>query len=226
VSIHDGHRERKRKQFLEHGLDAFADHEVLELLLFYAVRQGDTNPTAHELMRRFGSLNGVLTASPEELLKVKGVGEHTAALLSLIYPLVRRARTGDGAEPVIFNSTQAVDDYFTDLFLGLREERLYEACLDAKCKLLRCVPVADGCVDTVSLNVRRLVENAISCGASFVVLAHNHPSGLALPSEDDNAATLLAWNALRAVGVELIDHVIVADGDYVSLRDNGLLPPR
>ena len=226
MSIHDGHRERKRKQFLEHGLDAFADHEVLELLLFYAVRQGDTNPTAHELMRRFGSLNGVLTASPEELLKVKGVGEHTAALLSLIYPLVRRARTGDGAEPVIFNSTQAVDDYFTDLFLGLREERLYEACLDAKCKLLRCVPVADGCVDTVSLNVRRLVENAISCGASFVVLAHNHPSGLALPSEDDNAATLLAWNALRAVGVELIDHVIVADGDYVSLRDNGLLPPR
>ena len=225
MAVHDGHRARKKEQFRAHGLDAFADHEALELLLFYAIPRVDTNPVAHRLIERFGSLDGVLSAPPEELEKVDGVGESAATLLSLILPLVRRSRMTASKKPVILGTTQAAGEYFVDLFFGMREERLYEACLDAKGKLLRCAKVADGSVDAVSVNIRVIVENALKCGASAVVLSHNHPSGVALPSEDDNATTLAVYDALRTVDIRLLDHIIVADDDFVSLRENGLLPP-
>lgn len=225
MAIHDGHRARKKEQFRTHGLDAFADHEALELLLFYAIPRVDTNPVAHRLIERFGSLDGVLSAPPEELEKVEGVGESAATLLSLILPLVRCSRMTAAKTPVILGTTQAAGEYFVDLFFGMREERLYEACLDAKGKLLRCAKVADGSVDAVSVNIRVIVENALKCGASAVVLSHNHPSGVALPSEDDNATTLAVYDALRTVDIRLLDHIIVADDDFVSIRENGLLPP-
>ncbi len=225
MAVHDGHRARKKEQFRTHGLDAFADHEALELLLFYAIPRVDTNPVAHRLIERFGSLDGVLSAPPEELEKVDGVGESAATLLSLILPLVRRSRMTASKKPVILGTTQAAGEYFVDLFFGMREERLYEACLDAKGKLLRCAKVADGSVDAVSVNIRVIVENALKCGASAVVLSHNHPSGVALPSADDNATTLAVYDALRTVDIRLLDHIIVADDDFVSIRDNGLLPP-
>ena len=225
MAVHDGHRARKKEQFRTHGLDAFADHEALELLLFYAIPRVDTNPVAHRLIERFGSLDGVLSAPPEELEKVEGVGESAATLLSLILPLVRRSRMTAAKTPVIIGTTQDAGNYFVDLFFGMREERLYEACLDAKGKLLRCAKVADGSVDAVSVNIRVIVENALKCGASAVVLSHNHPSGVALPSADDNATTLAVYDALRTVDIRLLDHIIVADDDFVSIRDNGLLPP-
>ena len=226
MAVHDGHRARKKQQFRDHGLDAFADHEALELLLFYAIPRVDTNPIAHRLIERFGSLDGVLAAPAEELERVEGVGGNAATLLSLIVPLVRRSRVSSGRRATILSSAEQIGAYFCDCFFGVRDERLYEACLDAKGKLLQCCKVADGSVDAVNLNMRVIVENALKCGASAVVLSHNHPSGVALPSPDDNTTTLLVYDALRTVGVELIDHIIVADDDFVSLRDNGLLPPR
>ena len=219
---HKGHRERKKQQFRKHGLDAFADHEVLELLLFYAVPRADTNPIAHRLMEHFGSLDAVFAAPPEELEQVEGVGEHTATLLAMLLPVIRRAYMASGKNDIALSSTDSLGRYFCKLFFGARQETLYEACLDAKGKLLRCYKIADGSVDVVSINVRCIVENALRCHASAVALAHNHPSGLALPSSDDNAATLMAYEALRTVGIELVDHIIVADNDFVSLRQNGL----
>lgn len=224
MAVHDGHRQRKKEQFRMHGLDAFADHEVLELLLYYAIPRRDTNPVAHRLMERFGSLDGVFSATVEELEEVEGMGKNAATLLALWMPLYRRVRTKPTAKEVILNSTEQAGQYFMDLFFGMRREELYEACLDAKGKLLACCRIAEGGVDAVNISTRRLVENALKCGASAVILAHNHPSGIALPSPDDNTTTLAVWDALRAVGIPLIDHIIVADEDYVSLHDNGLLP--
>lgn len=226
MSLHDGRRARKRKQFQEFGLDAFPDHEALELLLYFAIPRVDTNPIAHRLIERFGSLDAVLAAPYHELRQVEGVGESAATLISLVFPLVRQARSSASKTPVILGSTRAAGEYFMGLFFGMRDERLYIACLDAKGKLLRCVAVADGSVDTVTLNMRRIVEIALQSGASSVILSHNHPSGLALPSDEDNRATLMAWDALHKIGIDLLDHIIVADEDFVSLRDNGLLPPR
>lgn len=226
MSVHEGHRARKKEQFRAHGLDAFADHEVLELLLYYAVPRQDTNPVAHRLMDTFSSLEGVFSADREALANVEGVGENAATLLTLILPLCRRIRMSGSAHEVILSDTEQAGRYFLDLFFGEREEKLYEACIDAKGRLLACALIAEGGSDSVQLNMRKLVENALKCGASSVLLAHNHPSGVALPSPADNATTLSVFDALRTVGIELADHIIVADDDFVSLRQNGLLPER
>lgn len=223
MSLHDGHRARKREQFQKHGLDAFADHEALELLLFYALPRIDTNPIAHRLMERFGSLDGVFSASLEELTSVEGVGENAATLIRLLFPLCRRVRTSSSAKPTILNTTERAGAFFLELFFGEKQEKLYEACLDAKGKLLSLHCLSEGNVDRIGVNMRKIVENALSANASNVLLAHNHPSGIALPSEADNLATLQVRDALRAVGVRLADHIIVADEDFVSLHLSGTL---
>ena len=216
MPVHEGHRSRKKEQFRAHGLDAFADHEVLELLLYYAVPRQDTNPIAHQLMEKFGSLDAVFAADRAALEEVEGIGENASTLISLMFPLMRRIRASSGAHETILSDTEQAGAYFLDLFLGEREEKLYEACLDAKGRLLACHLVAEGDTESIQLNMRKIVENALKCGASSV----------ALPSPADNATTLSVFDALRTVGVELADHIIVADDDFVSLRHNGLLPER
>ncbi len=195
---HDGHRARLRKRFLDHGLENFADHEVLELLLCFCIPRVDVNPLAHRLIDQFGGLEEVLCAPAEELGQVKGVGEQAVTLLRLIYPAYHKARFSGNSRPQILNSTAKAGNYLLSLFAGVREERMYQLCLDAKGKLLQC----------------RLL--------SAVVLSHNHPSGVALPSREDMTTTRLAADALRTVDVQLIDHIIVADEDFVSMRESGI----
>ena len=206
MPVHEGHRSRKKEQFRAHGLDAFADHEVLELLLYYAVPRQDTNPIAHRLMEKFGSLDAVFAADRAALEEVEGIGENASTLISLMFPLMRRIRASSGAHETILSDTEQAGAYFLDLFLGEREEKLYEACLDAKGRLLACHLVAEGDTESVQLNMRKIVENALKCGASSVLLSHNHPSGVALPSPADNATTLSVFDALRTVGVERRPH--------------------
>ena len=223
MNVHEGHRERKKRQFRENGLDAFQEHEVLELLLYYAIPRRDTNPIAHALLKRFGSLDAVFAAPEEELMRVDGIGENAAALIRLILPLYRRIRISSLAEDVILNSTEKAGAFFVDRLAGERTEIMYQACLDAKGKLLNVQKLSSGDVDFVYADIRSIVQNALLCRASAVVLAHNHPSGMALPSESDNTVTLQIHQVLQSVGVTLFDHIIVADDDFVSLRQNGLL---
>ncbi len=224
MGVHDGHRERKRAQFLAHGLDAFADHETLELLLFYAIPRRDTNPIAHALLDHFGSLSAVFSAPAEELMKVPGVGESAAVLLRLVPQLYRRSRLSSPDCPTILTSTASVGAFFLERFAGERNEILYQACLDGKGKVLCCRKVSEGSAGGAEINVRRVVENALNTNATSVVLAHNHPSGIALPSHEDFVATKRISDALGAIGVALVDHIIVADGDFVSMADNGTIP--
>ncbi len=158
MPVHEGHRSRKKEQFRAHGLDAFADHEVLELLLYYAVPRQDTNPIAHRLMEKFGSLDAVFAADRAALEEVEGIGENASTLISLMFPLMRRIRASSGAHEAILSDTEQAGAYFLDLFLGEREEKLYEACLDAKGRLLACHLVAEGDTERVQLN------NAQNCG--------------------------------------------------------------
>ena len=223
MGIHDGHREKMRQRFLKSGLDAFADHEALELLLYYAIPRRDTNPIAHALMERYGSLSAVLAAPVEDLKKVEGVGESAAILLKLTPQLYRKAKMSDAGQETILSSVERVGAYLLDRFAGEKNEVVYQLCLDRKGKLLVCKKLGEGGVTSADLDIRRLVENALLTGASAVVLAHNHPSGVALPSRDDYAATDRAKTALAVVGVALTDHIIVADGDFVSMADSGYI---
>ena len=223
MGIHDGHRARLRKRFLEHGLENFAEHEALELLLCYAIPRVDVNPLAHRLMERFGGLEEVLCASLEELCQVPGMGESSASLLRLIYPLYHAARCGAVQKNQILNTTEKAGAYLMARFTGIREEQMYQLCLDAKGKLLACRLLGTGTVNAVSLSVRQVAENALQCKASSVVLGHKHPSGVAIPSQEDITATHMVSDALRAVDVRLLDHIVVADNDYVSMADSGIL---
>ncbi len=223
MGIHDGHREKMRQRFMTGGLDAFADHEILELLLYYAIPRRDTNPIAHALMERYGSLPAVLAAPMEDLKRTEGIGESAAVLLHLVPQVCRRARLAQVGEDQVLNSSERAGAYLLECFDGESREVIYQMCLDRKGKLLACKRLGEGSVASADLDVRRLVENAILTGASAVILAHNHPSGVALPSDGDYTATMRVRAALNAIGIELADHIIVADGDFVSMADSGYL---
>ena len=221
MGIHDGHREKMRQRFLKGGLENFAAHEVLELLLYYAIPRRDTNPIAHALMERYGALSAVLNAPVEDLKKVPGIGESAAILLKLAPQVYSRARLADAEQETVLNTVSRVGAYLLERFSGERNEVLYQLCLDRKGRLLACKRLGEGGVTNVDLNVRLLMENAILTSASVVILAHNHPSGVALPSDDDRAATKRAKDALDTIGVKLVDHIIVADGDHISMASSG-----
>lgn len=222
MGIHDGHREKMRRRFQETGLEGFADHEALELLLYYAIPQRDTNELAHRLLTRYGSLSALLQAPIEDLRRVEGVGESAAVLLKLVPAFVYKAQRSAGQETVL-NSTEKAGRYLLTCFAGERNEVIYQLCLDRKGKLLARKRLSEGGSAAAELNIRRLVENALLSSASAVILSHNHPSGIALPSREDYATTQQAQDALRTIGVELLDHIIVAEDDYVSLADSGIL---
>lgn len=222
MGLHDGHRQRKKQQFLQRGPESFADHEVLELLLFYAIPRRDTNETAHRLLEKFGSLKNVFYAPMEELQKVEGVGENAAVLIRLLPALHHRISMREKAERVL-NSVESAGKFFSRLLKEERREVLYQVCLDAKGKVLNYKRLSSGTVSMAPVSVREVVENALHTDASVVILGHNHPSGIALPSEEDRQITIQIQKALAAMGIRLADHIIVADDDFVSMADSGLL---
>ena len=220
-SIHDGHRKRLKQRFLKEGLDNFNDYQVLELLLFFAIPQGDVNGIAHNLIETYGSLNQVLDANVEDLKKVKGIGDHAATLLSLVTHLCRYYQVDSAQHTSVLTSLDACAAYLVPRFFGRNKETVFLLCLDAKCKVLGCKEVGEGSINSASISIREVVQTALSCNATSVVLAHNHPSGVALPSQEDIATTRRIYAALNAVEVHLVDHIVVADGDYVSMVQSG-----
>ena len=220
-SIHSGHRDRLKKRFLQQGLDGFTDIQALELLLFYSVPRQDTNPIAHNLLNRFGSLSQVLEAPAEELVKVDGIGEHSAALLRLINEMGRYYLVDRAQRERILPTIEDCARYLQPCFYGRATETVFLLCLDAKCKVLCCREVGEGSINSAGISIRRIVETALREGASTVVLAHNHPSGIAIPSAEDVQTTRRIAAALRSVEVALADHIVVADGDYVSMVQSG-----
>ena len=220
MGIHDGHREKMRRRFQETGLEGFADHEALELLLYYAIPRRDTNELAHRLLTRYGSLSALLQAPIEDLRRVEGVGESAAVLLKLVPAFVYKAQRSAGQETVL-NSTEKAGRYLLSCFAGERNEVIYQLCLDRKGKLLARKRLSEGGSAAAELNIRRLVENALLSSASAVILSHNHPSGIAVPSSEDVQTTCRVAMALNAVEIQLADHIVVADGDYVSMVQSG-----
>ena len=219
--IHEGHRARMKKKLLENGERSLADHELLEVLLYYAIPRRDTNELAHRLLKQFGSLRGVLSAPVQELACVRGVGQQAALLMGMVQMLCRRAAQREKEQ--ILNSVDACGAYFTELLGSSRREMLWQVCLDGKGKVLSSRCLAEGDVSMAAVSVRQVVEYALRAGAVGVVLAHNHPSGVALPSQEDIATTRLIRDALRTMNIQLVDHIVVADGDYVSMAASGML---
>jgi len=225
MSMHDGHRQRLKKRFLNEGLDNFEQLQVLELLLFYCIPRQDTNPVAHRLLDHFGSLTQVLEATPEELKKVPGLGDAVATFLALVTSVGRYYNVNRAASVQILSSLDACGKYLVPRFYGRRNETVFILCMDAKCKVLCCKEVGEGSVNSAAVPIRRIVEMALGANATSVVIAHNHPSGVAVPSNEDIQTTRRLAKALSAVEITLIDHMVVAEDDFVSMRQSGVYDP-
>ena len=224
MNIHTDHRRRVKNRFRNEGLDHFEELHALELLLFYAIPQGDVNPLAHRLLSHFGSLRTVLEAPAEQLMGIKGVGEHTAILLSLVKGLAQKYVTsGDSEAPL--NTMEDCGSYLVNRFIGQRNEVVMLLCLDAKRAPLCCRIVSEGSVNAAEISTRKVVEAALAVNATSAILAHNHPSGIAVPSMQDIVTTRRMGAALSAVDIILEDHIVVADRDYVSLRESNYYDP-
>ncbi len=225
MSLHDGHRQRLKARFKNEGLDNFENHQTLELMLFYCVPRQDTNPIAHRLIDRFGSVEAVLNASPAELKKVEGVGDNIVQFLRLF----REVDSYCGKEKrkeTILDKVEKCSEYMIPLFSNKKNEMVFLLCLDAKCKVISCKLVGEGSVNSAGVPIRRIVEMALGEGATTVVLAHNHPSGIAIPSAEDRLTTMRLARALSAVEITLSDHIVVADGEAVSMLDSGWYNPK
>lgn len=218
-----GHRARLRTRLLSGGAEALADYEVLEYLLFAAIKQGDTKPIAKALIKRFGNLAGVLNADAKALQSVKGVGETSAAALKSVALAARRmARVKIEQKPVL-GSWQALLDYLTIDMAHLTVERVRVLYLNTQNRLVLDEHVGDGSIDEAAIHPREIIRQALDIGASALILVHNHPSGNPEPSRADIQITNRIAEAGRLLSIVVHDHVIIGREGHVSLKAKGLI---
>lgn len=221
-----GHRKRLKERFRKEGLDSFEEVHALELLLYYAIPRIDTKQLARDLLNRFGSLALVLEATEAELMEVPGVGENIATFLMLVPAMGRYYRKHKSDNQKILDSLQKYGEYLVNMFYGKRNEQVYLLCLDSKYRVLCCREVGEGDANSVNVPIRKAVEIALSTNATMVIMAHNHPSGLAIPSKEDVETTERLAKALGAMDIILADHVVVAEDDFVSMVQSCYYDPR
>ncbi len=226
MNEHEGHRSRLRKTYQRNGIEGMADHQVLELLLTYALPRVDVNPLAHRLLDRFGSLEQVLSARPDQLRQVQGIGEATAVFLSLLGQVDRRILlqrfSGQGKLPVLATPS-SLGGYMLALGLNDRYETLRLVCLNRKYELIYEGVVSSGSLTEVLADPRLILETALVHKACFIALSHNHPSGDVSPSREDEAAARRMVAAAEAVGIGVADQFILGRAAVYSFHSERVL---
>ncbi len=218
---HGGHRGRMKERLLSGGLKGFSDHEIVELMLFYALPYRDTNPLAHKLVDHFGGWTQVLDAHYDDLLAVEGVTPHVATLLTLVGQSAHRYQQDVMGKVKHLYNEDSLARHVIPWFYGEKEESVVLVCLDNKRKHLNTTRIFVGGVNSAQFNIRLAVQQALRDNATQVVLAHNHPNGLAFPSEADLTTTAYVKEVLAPLEIHLLDHIVVAEGDAVCMS---LLP--
>lgn len=212
---HSGHRQRLRERFQETGLDGFQPHELMELLLFYAIPQRDVNPLAHQLVDRFGSVGGVLRAGTAAL-EVPGVGPHTAAFFEDLTFAMERYRTQRFADQPVFQSQKAAGEYCKQLFAHMDSPRQFLLCLDSGWHLIHCQPLPPQ--QNIKERTRQIIATAVRYWANYVVLASFRPKGELHPTAALLRETQIVGDALAASSLKLMDHILVSPTEHLSLR--------
>ncbi len=223
---HAGHRDRMKKRYITKGFRDFEPHELIEILLYFGVPQRNTNPLAHTLLNTFGSVNAVLSADREVLCSIDGVTPHIATLLNLVGDLHRYC--GEEAMPlgVTLRTTTDFVAFLRPRFDRLPVEQVWIVCMDVLARVVGVHQISSGTPLGADVNLRRILQLALADNASKMVLAHNHPSGIALPSEPDINTTVVLAKALESVNIRLLDHLIYArDNECVSFNDTEELRP-
>lgn len=216
--IHKGHRERMRQKVFEQGLDGFAEHEVLEFLLFSVYPVKNTNDIAHALLKRFIDLKGVFSADLDELMEVKDVGRQAATFIKAQNELFRYYLKNITKSTGTVMNGRNIGQFVMNLFMGYgNEEVLYMICLNDKNCIISADVMGRGSLRHIGVQKRKIITTAVKRGAGSVILAHNHPGGIPVPSQEDIEATRMIELGLDCVEVRLWDHLIIADGRFSSL---------
>lgn len=215
-NIHKGHRERLRKRFMEDG-EHFEDHELLELLLTYSIPRRDTNRTAHILLSRFGCFEDIVSADLEEITAVEGVGRNTALMLKLIGELNNRPAKSKKADRTVYDTEEKIGRLLIRKYRGKRYEECHIMLFDGKCRMIGFKKLSEGVVNGTRVLVRTAVEYAYKHKACSVLLSHNHPGGLAIPTDSDISVTDEFRTAFRLMGISFDGHFIVAEEDWYMI---------
>ncbi|MCE5281477.1 MAG: DNA repair protein RadC [Deltaproteobacteria bacterium] len=219
-----GHRERLRERFRTVGLEAFHEHEVLELLLSFAIPRRDVKPLAKDLLRRFGSLREVLDADPEDLQQVRGIGSHASTLLKLAKSVAALYLKQRARQKTPVTCTRELIDFCRTALGGKRDEEFCVLYLDAQNQLIEFETIQRGIVNQAVVYPRQVLEGALKKKASAIILAHNHPSGHVRPSDADIRLTRTIQEIAKFVDILVHDHLIVGEGSVFSFREEGLIP--
>lgn len=219
-----GHRQRLRERFRRNGVEGLHDYEILELLLTYAIPRKDVKPYAKDLIKRFGSLSGVLDASQEEIEGVAKIGPISATLIRLVKGVCEAYLADRMKSREVLSSPQAVLDFARLKLAGLRHEAFLAIFLNAKNRVLESKVIQEGTVDRAVIYPRRIVEEALSYHAAGIIFVHNHPSGDSQPSPEDKQLTSSLMEAARTIDLRVLDHIIVGREGYFSFMENHLLP--
>ena len=217
------HRQRLRARFLSGGADAMPDYELLELVLFRAIPRRDVKPLTRDLFNKFNYFNGVITAAPERLLEVKGVGEAVICELKIVAATAQRLARSRVLQRPVVSSWEALIDYCHTAMAHRDTEQFRVLSLDRKNTLIADEEQASGTVDHVPVYPREVVKRALELNASALILVHNHPSGDPTPSPEDISMTAQVERAAQALGITLHDHLIVGKSTELSFRAAGLI---
>ena len=217
ANLHRNHRARMREKVLKNGVESFNDHELLEMLLFACDSRRNTNDTAHLLLERFGSLYGVLTASPDALKGIPHVKDAATAHIFVIREILRRIENENAERPGTFNSFDEIGKFFVQKFKMASVEEVHVAMFDNGMRMIGCVRVCTGTVNSAPECIRPIVNEALDKEASFVIIAHNHPGGKLIASPEDAIMTRTISSVFNALGITLVDHILVAENKYTSI---------
>ncbi len=218
---HSGHRARLKKRFIrEGGFENFEDHNILEMLLFYTIPRRDTNELAHKILDKFGSLYALFDAPYEELIKTPGISENTACLIKAILPAARAYNYSKYQQVTVLNNMNKVSDYLLGKYAGFSEEVLGLVSMDNCYRALSFDILAKGTIDSVIIDVRKIIETLINNQATMAIIVHNHPSGFAIPSPQDVYQTRKIIAACNSINVSVLDHNLIAHGECISMHSS------
>lgn len=218
----DGHRKRLKERYKNTGFDSFSDHEVIELMLFYAIPYSDTKGMAKAILDEFGNIRYLFEATVEEISSRCKVSEHVAIMLSLAFSSYK-IYLKSSENFTVLNSTASVHRYLQVFFAGEKVECFYIICMDQKNRLIKPCLISRGSTTSTQIYIRNIVEAVIKSDATKVILAHNHPSGHIEPSSSDIDATKQITRVLHSIHVEVVDHLVVSDNNFFSFYKNNLL---
>lgn len=221
-NMHKGHRQRLLKKYLENGIHSLEEHEVLEVLLFFAFSRCNTNEISHSLINKFGSISNVINTPVDEIKQIKGVGETSAVLLRFL---------GDFVDAYHINKDFAVkldniDDVISfcgECFPNGDTESCHFIMLDKRKYLTACMNMTECEFSSVSIDLRSVLMKAFNVNASFMIFVHNHPNGPAAASNSDVKATRDIANTLNSLGISVIDHIIIGSDGYFSMRRSNIM---